>query len=213
MPSQVNWRTGFLGIIPEAWDSPSKSGFARPPGGKDWRPANLTREERRRLEWRAREASAALLPRVTARARNTRRDWQDTKAIYEWFKSLGGPGLPQGFIDQFNSKTNPNLNPKGGYKPTSYTDEGGGSRGGYFGSKDYPALDPNIGQKAGGGGKFGPETSGGDANSNAAGLGGSDYLKAQRARFAEELKNPGRTVRYLGIEVDDALAIAEQVDV
>jgi hypothetical protein len=110
-------------------------------------------------------------------------------------------GVIEGLKRYFDGTNN---NPKvGGYKPISYDPDGGGgglgggSRGGVFGSKEYPALDPNTGQKPGGAGKFGPETSGGDANSNAAGLGGSDYLNEQRARFAEELKRNPKTRKEL----------------
>jgi hypothetical protein len=154
-------------------------------------------------------------------------DLKDIESAYAWFKTPGGPALPQGFVDSLTGKSkSPNLrphsdstpfgpvapsdieknvrkpitegvieglkqffdsknvNPKMGYKPISFDPDwggglGGGSRGGYFGSRDYPALDPNTGQKAGGGGKFGPETSG-DA-------GGSIGSTFDRSRFAKEL--------------------------
>jgi hypothetical protein len=60
---------------------------------------------------------------------NTKRDIEDIKAIYNWIKSLGGPGLPQGLVDSLSGKTRaPNLRPRaegsplGPLSPTSPSD-------------------------------------------------------------------------------------------
>lgn len=81
-----------------------------------------------------------------------------------------------------------------GLRPMAYHPDGSGgagSRGAYFGSKEFPAIDGSGGgafSKAqrdaiGGGGGGLPDNAG-------AGLTGSEFLKARRDRFRKELENP-----------------------
>src|SRR5260221_333830 len=78
MPSQVNWRTGFWGTIPEAWDSPSKrstelvSSFREPIDDRDRLcvdEAQFTKAgEESRIQSIRRRAGVKVFPWITRRA-------------------------------------------------------------------------------------------------------------------------------------------------
>lgn len=94
-------------------------------------------------------------------------------------------------------------NAQGGYTPMAYTPGGGGAvRGGYFGSKQFPAVD------ATGGGPFSKAQrdaiSGGGATDSAGSGPTSGSLAEQRKRLAQELQsNPALREKVLRIAANE----------
>lgn len=104
-------------------------------------------------------------------------------------------GVADGLTDYFRT-WNDAQKLQGGYTPMAFHPGGsagrGSARGGYFGSKEYPAVDTN------GGGAFSKAQRDENGGSPIDGSGGAAYLANRRAAFRKELDDNPDTRRLLG---------------